>query len=133
MTNAYIDQLPLSEPHLVTYTGRLSVLFLCVHNAGRSQMAAGWLRHIAGDRIDVYLAGSEPASEIKTSPLSVRYATRSASVSINSSANPAGNQILDGRSFAAFVVGTNGRYADRSKPEPTTFAALAFDELASMI
>jgi arsenate reductase len=41
-----------------------SVLFLCVHNAGRSQMAAGWLRHLAGDRIDVYSGGSEPADRI---------------------------------------------------------------------
>jgi arsenate reductase len=40
------------------------VLFLCVHNAGRSQMAAGWLRHLSGDRITVYSGGSEPASEI---------------------------------------------------------------------
>jgi protein-tyrosine-phosphatase len=40
------------------------VLFLCVHNAGRSQMAAGWLRHLAGDRVTVYSGGSEPASEI---------------------------------------------------------------------
>jgi arsenate reductase len=40
------------------------VLFLCVHNAGRSQMAAGWLRHLAGDRAVVYSGGSEPASEI---------------------------------------------------------------------
>jgi arsenate reductase len=40
------------------------VLFLCVHNAGRSQMAAGWLRHLAGDRVSVYSGGSEPASEI---------------------------------------------------------------------
>jgi protein-tyrosine-phosphatase len=38
-----------------------SVLFLCVHNAGRSQMAAGWMRHLAGDRIDVFSGGSEPA------------------------------------------------------------------------
>jgi protein-tyrosine-phosphatase len=38
-----------------------SVLFLCVHNAGRSQMAAGFLRAIAGDRVDVYSGGSEPA------------------------------------------------------------------------
>ena len=38
-----------------------SVLFLCVHNAGRSQMAAGWLRHLAGDRVDVFSGGSEPA------------------------------------------------------------------------
>ena len=41
-----------------------SVLFLCVHNAGRSQMAAGWMRHLAGDRVDVFSGGSEPASEI---------------------------------------------------------------------
>jgi len=40
------------------------VLFLCVHNAGRSQMAAGWLRHLAGDRVTVYSGGSEPASTI---------------------------------------------------------------------
>jgi arsenate reductase len=37
------------------------VLFLCIHNAGRSQMAAGWLRHLAAGRIDVSSAGSEPA------------------------------------------------------------------------
>src|ERR1700710_2986671 len=41
-----------------------SVLFVCVHNAGRSQMAAGWLREFAGDRIDVYSAGSQPAERI---------------------------------------------------------------------
>ncbi|GJO44512.1 Arsenate-mycothiol transferase ArsC2 [Mycobacterium marinum] len=41
-----------------------SVLFVCVHNAGRSQMAAGWLRHLAGDRIEVRSAGTEPADHI---------------------------------------------------------------------
>ena len=41
-----------------------SVLFVCVHNAGRSQMAAGWLRHLAGDRIEVRSAGSAPADGI---------------------------------------------------------------------
>ena len=41
-----------------------SVLFVCVHNAGRSQMAAGWLRHLAGDAIEVRSAGSEPADQI---------------------------------------------------------------------
>jgi arsenate reductase len=40
------------------------VLFVCVHNAGRSQMAAGWLAHLAGDRIDVRSAGSAPADEL---------------------------------------------------------------------
>lgn len=41
-----------------------SVLFVCVHNAGRLQMAAGYLRHIAGDRIEVRSAGSMPADQI---------------------------------------------------------------------
>jgi arsenate reductase (thioredoxin) len=41
-----------------------SVLFLCVHNAGRSQMAAGWMRHIAGDEVDVFSGGSEPAEMV---------------------------------------------------------------------
>ncbi len=41
-----------------------SVLFLCVHNAGRSQMAAGWLRKLAGDRIGVFSGGSNPGAEI---------------------------------------------------------------------
>jgi arsenate reductase (thioredoxin) len=41
-----------------------SVLFLCVHNAGRSQMAAGWTRHLGGGRVDVFSGGSEPASEV---------------------------------------------------------------------
>jgi arsenate reductase (thioredoxin) len=45
-------------------TDKPTVLFVCVHNAGRSQMAAGWLRHLAGDRIDVRSAGSEPADQI---------------------------------------------------------------------
>ena len=41
-----------------------SVLFVCVHNAGRSQMAAGWLRHLAGDAVEVRSAGSAPADTI---------------------------------------------------------------------
>ncbi|HUE06891.1 MAG TPA: arsenate reductase ArsC [Acidimicrobiales bacterium] len=41
-----------------------AVLFLCVHNAGRSQMALGWLRHLGGDRVTGYSGGSEPTSEI---------------------------------------------------------------------
>lgn len=41
-----------------------SVLFVCVHNAGRSQMAAGFLTHFAGDRIAVRSAGSLPADQV---------------------------------------------------------------------
>ena len=43
---------------------RPTVLFVCVHNAGRSQMAAGYLQHLAGDRIDVLSAGSQPADQV---------------------------------------------------------------------
>ena len=41
-----------------------TVIFACVHNAGRSQMAAGFLRHLAGERVQVLSAGSEPADRI---------------------------------------------------------------------
>jgi arsenate reductase (thioredoxin) len=41
-----------------------AVLFLCVHNAGRSQMAAGWMRHWAGEQIEVFSGGSEPADTL---------------------------------------------------------------------
>ena len=47
-----------------TASPRPTVLFVCVHNAGRSQMAAGYLQHMAGDRIDVLSAGSAPADSI---------------------------------------------------------------------
>ena len=43
---------------------RPSVLFVCVHNAGRSQMAAGWLRHLAGDTVEVRSAGSIPGDQV---------------------------------------------------------------------
>ena len=43
---------------------RPGVLFVCVHNAGRSQMASGWFRQLAGDRARVWSAGSEPAEQV---------------------------------------------------------------------
>lgn len=43
---------------------RPSVLFVCVHNAGRSQMAAAYLRTLSGGRIEVRSAGSEPADQV---------------------------------------------------------------------
>ena len=43
---------------------RPTVLFVCVHNAGRSQMAAGYLQHLAGDRVEVLSAGSAPADQV---------------------------------------------------------------------
>ena len=44
-----------------------TVLFVCVHNAGRSQMAAGWLRHLGGNAIEVRSAGSAPADQVNPS------------------------------------------------------------------
>ncbi len=48
----------------MTTTPKPTVLFVCVHNAGRSQMAAGLLTHLAGDRIEVRSAGTEPADQL---------------------------------------------------------------------
>lgn len=45
-------------------SGKPSVLFVCVHNAGRSQMAAAWLTHLAGDRFEVRSAGSNPGDAV---------------------------------------------------------------------
>ena len=58
-----------------------SVLFVCVHNAGRSQMAQGWLQHLGGDRVEVRSAGSEPADQIN--PVAVE-AMREVGVDITS-------------------------------------------------
>ncbi len=44
-----------------------SVLFVCVHNAGRSQMAAGWLRHLSNGKIEVYSGGSMPGKDLNAS------------------------------------------------------------------
>ena len=41
-----------------------SVLFVCIHNVGRSQMAAGWLAHLAGNAVEVRSAGSAPADQV---------------------------------------------------------------------
>ena len=45
-------------------TDTTMVVFLCVHNAGRSQMAAGWAAHLGGDAVEVFSGGSDPASEV---------------------------------------------------------------------
>lgn len=48
----------------MTSLPRPSVLFVCVHNAGRSQMAAAWLEHLSGGRVEVRSAGSAPAESV---------------------------------------------------------------------
>ncbi|HEV7183824.1 MAG TPA: arsenate reductase ArsC, partial [Leifsonia sp.] len=47
-----------------------TVLFVCIHNAGRSQMAAGYMRELSGGRVDVLSAGSEPKDQIN--PIAVQ-------------------------------------------------------------
>lgn len=48
---------------------KATVLFVCVHNAGRSQMAAGYLQHLAGDRVQVLSAGTEPKDQVNPSAI----------------------------------------------------------------
>ena len=57
------DRLRALERLEVGGLDRPAVLFLCVHNAGRSQIAAGWLRHLAGEAVDVFSGGSDPGFE----------------------------------------------------------------------
>jgi protein-tyrosine-phosphatase len=49
------------------HDGKPAVLFLCVHNAGRSQMAMGWFEHLAGDRAIAWSGGSEPGTQVNPS------------------------------------------------------------------
>ena len=49
---------------MATTSTKRAVLFLCTHNAGRSQMAAGWMRRLGGDSVEVFSAGSEPGHEV---------------------------------------------------------------------
>ncbi len=50
---------------------KASVLFVCVHNAGRSQMAAGYLQQLAGDRVEVLSAGTAPGNAVNPSAIAV--------------------------------------------------------------
>jgi protein-tyrosine-phosphatase len=83
-------------------TDRATVLFVCVHNAGRSQMAAGYLEHLGGGRIDVLSAGSAPGHEVN--PVAVE-AMREEGIDI-ASASP--KVLTDEAVRAADVVVTMG-------------------------
>ena len=50
---------------------KASVLFVCIHNAGRSQMAAGYLQHLAGDHVEVLSAGTAPGNQVNPSAIAV--------------------------------------------------------------
>jgi arsenate reductase (thioredoxin) len=62
----YPDVGASADDAVVPHGAKPSVLFVCVHNAGRSQMAVGWLSALAGDRIEVRSAGTAPAERINT-------------------------------------------------------------------
>ena len=55
----------------MTSDQRLAVLFLCVHNAGRSQMALGWFHHLANGRAIAWSGGSEPGTELNPAAIAV--------------------------------------------------------------
>ena len=88
---------------------RPTVLFVCVHNAGRSQMAAGYLQHLAGDRIQVLSAGSEPADQVN--PIAVA-AMREEGIDV-SSERP---QVLTTDAVRGLDAGRPRRSADRGRP-----------------
>lgn len=62
-----LEDLARGESHEALGSGQVEVLFVCVQNAGRSQLAAGILRQLAGHRVIVRTAGSEPAAEVRNS------------------------------------------------------------------
>ena len=47
------------------------ILFLCIHNAGRSQMAAGFARELSGGKVDIFSGGSEPAEQVNPAAVEV--------------------------------------------------------------
>jgi len=61
----------MSEKGAPTVAEKPMILFVCVHNAGRSQMAAGYAQALGGDRVDIRSAGSEPADQINPNAIAV--------------------------------------------------------------
>lgn len=63
----------LAKVEGLAYTGTPTVLFLCTHNAGRSQMALGYFTHLAGDRAVAWSGGSEPGNEINPAAIAAMH------------------------------------------------------------
>ena len=104
-------------------TDKPSVLFVCVHNAGRSQMAAGFLTRLAGDRVTVRSAGSAPADSVNPAVVQAM-----AEVGIDLSAETP-KVLTDDAALASDVIITMGcgdacpvfpgkRYLDWQLPDP---------------
>ena len=111
------------EPNRRTPTDLPSVLFLCVHNAGRSQMALGWFDHLARGRAVAWSGGSTPAAEVNPAAVAAM-----AEIGIDISAEHP-KRWTDGALAAADVVVTMGcgdecpylpgtRYIDWDLPDP---------------
>jgi protein-tyrosine-phosphatase len=107
-----------------------TVLFLCVHNAGRSQMALGWFRHLAGTRAIARSGGSEPAAEVNPAAIAAM-----AEVGVDI-AGEEPTRWTDENVRAADVVVTMGcgdscpylpgkRYDDWEVPDPAGLAVVA--------
>jgi arsenate reductase len=91
-------------------TQRKRVLFVCIHNSARSQMAEGWLRHLASDRFEVESAGLEPGS---LNPFVVQ-AMREAGVDISHHTSKSVDDILkSGRSFDYVIAVCDKEAAER--------------------
>ena len=67
VSSSDVSEVPLEHRPMLAGDGLPVVLFLCIHNAGRSQMALGWFNHLAGDRAVAWSGGSEPGAEINPS------------------------------------------------------------------
>lgn len=85
-----------------------AVLFLCTHNSARSQMAEGWLRHLAGSRFDVYSAGLEPT---RVHPLALQ-AMAEVGVDISAQRSKALAEYLGKQEFA-YVITVCGNAEER--------------------
>ena len=104
-------------------TDKPHVLFLCVHNAGRSQMAAGWLQHLAGDGVEVFSGGSEPADQVNPSAVE---AMREVGIDISSATPQRWTDDVVGRADVVVTMGCGDacpvvpgtRYEDWELPDP---------------
>jgi arsenate reductase (thioredoxin) len=112
-----------TEPSAVPAADKPSVLYVCIHNAGRSQMAAGFLTHLAGDRVTVRSAGSAPADSVNPAVVEAM-----AEVGIDLSAETP-KVLTDEAALASDVIITMGcgdacpvfpgkRYLDWQLPDP---------------
>ena len=112
-------------------TPRPSVLFACVHNAGRSQMALGWFEHLARGRADAYSGGSAPADTVNPSAVAVM---REVGIDISARTPKRWTDVLIERVDVVVTMGCGDecpyfpgtRYEDWAVPDP---AGLAVDDV----